>query len=242
MKVLVFDTIDLLYEKLIEEFITEIKNKPNINLGLATGSTTKLLYKGLILDHKKNKTSYQDVKVFNLDEYVGLDENHPQSYAYFMKEELFKHLDINLENTYIPNGITSNFSLEIANYDKLLKDNQIDLQLLGIGPNSHIAFNEPGSSFDSKTSLVDLTEDTRRANSRFFNDLSEVPTQALTMGIGSILNAKRIILVATGEKKAQAIKDTIEGVITTNIPSSILKVHPNFEIYLDREAAKLLDI
>lgn len=242
MKVLVFDTIDLLYEKLIEEFITEIKNKPNINLGLATGSTTELLYKGLILDHKKNKTSYQDVKVFNLDEYVGLDENHPQSYAYFMKEELFKHLDINLENTYIPNGITSNFSLEIANYDKLLKDNQIDLQLLGIGPNSHIAFNEPGSSFDSKTSLVDLTEDTRRANSRFFNDLSEVPTQALTMGIGSILNAKRIILVATGEKKAQAIKDTIEGVITTNIPSSILKVHPNFEIYLDREAAKLLDI
>lgn len=242
MKVLVFDTIELLYEKLLEEFLTEIKNNPEINLGLATGSTTELLYKGLILDHLENKTSYKDVKVFNLDEYVGLDKEHPQSYAYFMKESLFKHLDINLDNTFIPNGATTNFSLELANYDQLLKDNQIDLQLLGIGPNSHIAFNEPGSSFDSKTSLVELTEETRMANSRFFNDLDEVPTQALTMGIGSILNAKRIILVATGPKKAQAIKDTIEGVITTNIPSSILRIHPNIQIYLDKEAAKLLDI
>lgn len=240
MKVYIFDTSVELFEELTKKYVSEIKANPSINLGLATGGTPVPLYENLIKDHKLNKTSYKQVKTFNLDEYIGLPENHSQSYRTFMNDIFFNHVDIDKKNTYIPNGNAANLELEASNYDKLITENKIDLQLLGIGTNAHIGFNEPGSSFDSNTIIVDLTQETRDANVRFFNDMSEVPKTAITMGIGSITKAKEIILVATGAHKAEAILNTIEGPITMDVPASILQAHPNVSIYLDKDAAKLL--
>lgn len=241
MKVYIFENEELLFEDLKNKYVEKIKNNPNINLGLATGGTPVPLYKKLIKDHKENKTSYKNVKTFNLDEYIGLDEGHEQSYRTFMNNLFFKHIDINLANTHIPNGNVSDLEKEAKRYDNLLEENKIDVQLLGIGTNAHIGFNEPGSSFDSNTIIVDLTQETRDANVRFFDKMEDVPTKAITMGIGSILKAKEIILVATGSHKAEAIKNTIEGPITKDVPASILQAHDNVSIYLDKEAAKLLD-
>ena len=240
MKVFIYDTKEDLFKDLAKKYSEEIKKNPKINLGLATGSTPVPLYEELIKDHKENKTSYKDVKTFNLDEYIGLPEGHEQSYRTFMNNIFFKHIDINLENTNIPSGSVKDLAMEAFRYDKLLEDNQIDIQLLGIGTNAHIGFNEPGSKFDSNTIVVDLAQETRDANVRFFDSMDEVPTKAITMGIGSILKAKKIILVATGESKAEAIKNTIEGPITTDVPASILQAHENVEIYLDKGASKLL--
>lgn len=240
MKVFIYDTKEDLFKDLAKKYSEEIKKNPKINLGLATGSTPVPLYEELIKDHKENKTSYKDVKTFNLDEYIGLPEGHEQSYRTFMNNIFFNHIDINLENTNIPSGSVKDLAMEAFRYDKLLEKNQIDIQLLGIGTNAHIGFNEPGSKFDSNTIVVDLAQETRDANVRFFDNMDEVPTTAITMGIGSILKAKKIILVATGESKAEAIKNTIEGPITTDVPASILQAHENVEIYLDKGASKLL--
>lgn len=240
MKVYIYDTKEQLFKDLANKYSEEIKNKPNINLGLATGSTPVPLYEELIKDHKENNTSYKEVKTFNLDEYIGLPDGHEQSYRTFMNNVFFNHVDINLENTNIPSGSVKDLAMEAFRYDKLLEKNQIDIQLLGIGTNAHIGFNEPGSKFDSNTIIVDLAQETRDANVRFFDNMDEVPTTAITMGIGSILKAKKIILVATGDSKAEAIKNTIEGPITTDVPASILQAHENVEIYLDKGASKLL--
>jgi len=240
MKVFIYDTKEDLFKDLANKYSKAIKNNPKINLGLATGSTPVPLYEELIKDHKENKTSYKDVKTFNLDEYIGLPEGHEQSYRTFMNNIFFNHIDINLENTNIPSGSVKDLAMEAFRYDKLLEKNQIDIQLLGIGTNAHIGFNEPGSKFDSNTIIVDLAQETRDANVRFFDSMDDVPTTAITMGIGSILKAKKIILVATGDSKAEAIKNTIEGPITTDVPASILQAHENVEIYLDKGASKLL--
>ncbi|HHT55646.1 MAG TPA: glucosamine-6-phosphate deaminase [Acholeplasma sp.] len=240
MKVFIYDTKEDLFKDLANKYSKAIKNNPKINLGLATGSTPVPLYEELIKDHKENKTSYKDVKTFNLDEYIGLPEGHEQSYRTFMNNIFFNHIDINLENTNIPSGSVKDLAMEAFRYDKLLEKNQIDIQLLGIGTNAHIGFNEPGSKFDSNTIIVELAQETRDANVRFFDNMDEVPTTAITMGIGSILKAKKIILVATGDSKAEAIKNTIEGPITTDVPASILQAHENVEIYLDKGASKLL--
>ena len=240
MKVYIYETKEELFKDLAKKYVNEITKNPKINLGLATGSTPVPLYEELIKDHKENKTSYKEVKTFNLDEYIGLPEGHEQSYRTFMNNIFFNHIDINLENTNIPSGSVKDLSMEAFRYDKLLEKNQIDIQLLGIGTNAHIGFNEPGSKFDSNTIIVDLAQETRDANVRFFDNMDEVPTTAITMGIGSILKAKKIILVATGESKAEAIKNTIEGPITTDVPASILQAHENVEIYLDKGASKLL--
>ena len=240
MKVFIYDTKEDLFKDLANKYSKAIKNNPKINLGLATGSTPVPLYEELIKDHKENKTSYKDVKTFNLDEYIGLPEGHEQSYRTFMNNIFFNHIDINLENTNIPSGSVKDLAMEAFRYDKLLEKNQIDIQLLGIGTNAHIGFNEPGSKFDSNTIVVDLAQETRDANVRFFDSMDDVPTTAITMGIGSILKAKKIILVATGDSKAEAIKNTIEGPITTDVPASILQAHENVEIYLDKGASKLL--
>lgn len=241
MKVFIFDTKEALFDNLANKYVERIKQQPNINLGLATGGTPVPLYEKLIEDHKTNKTSWKEVKTFNLDEYIGLPEGHEQSYRTFMNNVLFDHIDINKDNTHIPNGNAKDLAKEAFNYDKLLEKNQIDIQLLGIGTNAHIGFNEPGSKFDSNTIVVDLAEETREANVRFFDSMDEVPTTAITMGIGSILKAKKIILVATGSSKAEAIKNTIEGPISTSVPASILQAHDDVEIYLDKEAARLLE-
>ncbi|HHW79654.1 MAG TPA: glucosamine-6-phosphate deaminase [Acholeplasmataceae bacterium] len=240
MKVLIFDTKEALFENLSQYYASEIRNNPKINLGLATGSTPVPLYEKLILDHKNNQTSYKNVKTFNLDEYLGLENDHDQSYRYFMNETFFKHIDINLKNTHIPSGIADNLELEAKRYDKLVSDHKIDIQLLGIGTNAHIGFNEPGSNFDSKTIIVDLAQETLDANVRFFDNMDLVPKKAITMGIGSIMQANKIILVATGINKAEAIRNTIKGFITKDVPASILQAHDNVVVYLDKEAASLL--
>ena len=240
MKVFVFENKEALFESLSQKFINEIKNNPNLNLGLATGGTPVPLYEKLILDHKNNKTSYENVNTFNLDEYIGISEDHEQSYRTFMNKTFFDHININKANTHVPNGSVSDLAKECARYDELLDQNKIDLQLLGIGTNAHIAFNEPNSNFDSGTIVVDLTKETIEANARFFDDINDVPKTSITMGIGSIMKAKSIVLVATGLNKAEAVKNTVEGIITKNVPASILQTHPNVELYLDVEAASLL--
>lgn len=240
MKVYIFDTKEALFETLSQSFIKEIKNKPNINLGLATGGTPVPLYEKLIEDHKLNGTTYKNVNTYNLDEYIGIEETHSQSYRTFMNETFFNHIDINKKNTHVPKGNVSNVEEETKRYDKLLDENPIDLQLLGIGSNAHIAFNEPGSNFDSGTIVVDLTKETLEDNARFFDNIKDVPTKSITMGIGSILKAKKIVLVATGANKAEAVKNTVLGIISKNVPASVLQTHPHVELYIDADAAKLI--
>lgn len=214
-----------------------VKAKPDATLGLATGSTPLGLYEALITDHVISGTSYKDIKTFNLDEYVGLGADNNQSYRYFMQKNLFDSLDINPENINIPDGLAEDLDAECVRYSSLLENAKIDIQVLGIGNNGHIAFNEPGTAFDSKTHVVDLTEETIEANSRFFASKEEVPTRALTMGLSEIMKAEKIILLAKGEAKAAAINDLIHGTVSENNPSSILKRHKNVVVILDKEAA-----
>lgn len=240
MKVYIFEDKESLYERLSQSFINEVINNPKINLGLATGSSVEELYKKLIIDHKENGTSYSRVKTFNLDEYVGLEPSHLQSYQYFMYDHLFDHIDISQENINIPLGNVNDLDAECKRYNAILNSNHVDVQLLGIGNNGHIAFNEPGTAFDTQTIVVKLTDETIVSNGRFFDSIEEVPTTAITMGIASIMKAEKIILVATGLIKAQAIKDSLEGLISKNVPGSVLQTHKNIEVYLDKEAASLL--
>src|SRR5690554_186558 len=190
-----------------EEILELVKENPKAVLGLATGSTPTGLYRNLIEDHKTNKTSYKEVTTFNLDEYIGLDGDHPQSYHFFMNEQLFHAIDIPEHQTHIPNGMAEDMDEECQRYEALIKEKGgIDLQLLKIGVNGHIGFNEPGTPFDSRTHVVPLTESTREANSRFFNSMDEVPTHAVTMGIQTILEAKKIVLLASGASKQEAMR------------------------------------
>ena len=184
--------------------------KPGKVLGLATGSTPLGLYARMVKDHEENKTSYADIKTFNLDEYVGLPISHPESYYAFMHKNLFNHLDINEENVHIPCGLGDDIEEKAKQYDRMIDENPVDIQVLGIGPDGHIAFNEPGTPFDSLTHVAELTEQTIRDNSRLFNDISEVPTKAVTMGLKSIMNARKIVLIATGKNKAQAIYNLLK--------------------------------
>lgn len=240
MEVYIFDKKEDLYNELSRRFIKEIKENPNINLGLSSGSTPIPLYEKLILDHKENKTSYKNVTAINLDEYIGISEDDAQSYRTFMNDFLFNHLDIDMNNTHVPLGSSKDLLGEIHRFDTLLKNNPIDIQLLSIGTNAHVGFNEPGCRFDSATNIVELTEETKHANKRFFDSYDSVPSVAITMGMGSIMKSNKIILIATGPLKAKAIANTIEGPITTNVPASILQTHPNIKVYLDKEAASLL--
>ena len=223
---------------LLEE---EIRKKPNLTLGLATGGTPIGLYENLIKKHKESGLDFSNVKSFNLDEYIGLNKNNEQSYYYFMKENLFNHINIKEENTNIPSGVANDIQKECIEYENLLSQNGIDVQILGIGANSHIAFNEPADIFSNITSLVELTESTINANARFFDSIDDVPTQAISMGIGSIFRAKKIVLLASGINKAQAIYDTLFGDIDPKKPSSILKLHNDVTLILDEESASLIN-
>lgn len=215
--------------------------KPGKVLGLATGSTPLGLYARMVKDHEENKTSYADIKTFNLDEYVGLPISHPESYYAFMHKNLFNHLDINEENVHIPCGLGDDLEEKAKQYDRMIDENPVDIQILGIGSDGHIAFNEPGTPFDSLTHVCDLAESTIKDNCRFFeNDMSKVPTQAVTQGIATIMKAKNILLIATGENKAQAIKDMLEGEISEDCPASILRKHDNVTVILDAAAASKL--
>ncbi len=210
-------------------------------LGLATGSSPVGLYKEMIRDHKENGTSYKDIITFNLDEYIGLPRDHRESYWTFMHVNLFNHIDIPDENVHVPLGCGEDPEADCAAYEAELSKYTVDVQVLGIGSDGHIAFNEPGCPFDSVTHTMELTEQTRRDNARFFdNDINQVPTSAATMGLASIMRAKKIILIATGANKADAVWGMIKGPKTTDCPASILQDHPEVYVFLDEEAASRL--
>ena len=218
-----------------------LKKKPNANLGLATGSTPIGLYKELIKLNKANEISFKDVKTYNLDEYCDLPKQHEQSYYTFMNENLFKHIDININNTHLPKG-EGDSKINAKNYEDILKNTKIDIQLLGIGSNGHIGFNEPGTDFDIGVHEVQLTDNTIKDNARFFeNDINKVPKKAITMGIKNILDVETIILVANGVNKAEAIKKVMSGKIDKNVPASALNLHKGkVYVIVDKEAASKL--
>ncbi|WP_125153894.1 glucosamine-6-phosphate deaminase [Clostridium rectalis] len=234
------------YENMSLEAALEIKKlineKPNCVLGLATGGTPVGTYKKLIEFNNENKVDFSKVTTFNLDEYVGLGEEHKQSYRYFMNDTLFNHINIDKRNTYVPNGVARDVIGECKRYDEALEDiNGVDLQILGIGTNGHIGFNEPHNFLQINTHLTDLSEETIKSNCRFFSTIEEVPVKAITMGIGSIMKAKKIILLANGKNKAGIIKKMLDNKISTDLPASILRVHPNCLVILDKDAASDLD-
>ncbi|PSR23984.1 MAG: glucosamine-6-phosphate deaminase [Sulfobacillus acidophilus] len=208
-------------------------------LGLATGATPVRLYDRLVEFHQQG-LSFAHVTTINLDEYVGLPATHPQSYRRFMHEHLFDRIDIPLAQTYVPDGMAINIDDECERYDAVLDTYPIDLQILGIGRNGHIGFNEPDISLKTRTHVIDLTEDTIKANARFFPDVNRVPTRAITMGIQSILQAKAIILMAFGSDKADAVRRALSGEVSTEVPASFLQMHPNVTFVLDEEAAQQL--
>jgi glucosamine-6-phosphate deaminase len=217
--------------------IKKVCTSPQLKLGLATGGTPTGIYSNLIADHQKNETSYQGVTTFNLDEYVGLSGTHPSSYRYYMNHNLFDHIDIQKNNTFVPSGVAADIQTECAAYEALIQKHKgIDLQILGIGKNGHIGFNEPGTSFESETHVVELTASTRKANARFFNSLDEVPTKAITMGIASIMKSREILLLISGEQKKEALERLLTGNVDESFPASVLKKHPYVTIIADKAA------
>jgi glucosamine-6-phosphate deaminase len=223
-------------------FCRVVQAKPMAVLGLATGSSPIGLYQELVARYKAGKVDFAQVRTFNLDEYVGISPQHPQSYRFFMEQNLFAHVNIPAENIHIPSGVGADMGAEATRYERLLAENgPVDLQVLGLGVNGHIGFNEPGTPFSSRTHVVQLTDSTIAANSRFFTTKAEVPRQAITMGVASIMSAREIMLLATGDSKAQAVKAALEGEVTTQVPASVLQTHPAVTIILDPAAAALLD-
>ena len=231
-------------KELGERAFLEIKKvldeKPDAVIGFATGNTPVPLYERMAEDHKRNGTSYKRVRAFNLDEYVGVDQNDKASFARFMRDNLFSKIDIDPANTDIPNGMAEDLAAECARYSAAVREHPADIQILGIGENGHIAFNEPYTKPDEPTHIALLTASTRAANAGAFKDPSLVPQYALTMGIDEILTAKRILMLATGEKKAQAIYDMVMGRDDTSCPATALRRHPDVVVVVDREAAGLL--
>lgn len=223
-----------------EPFREMLLRNPKSVLGLATGSSPLGLYKLMAQDFKDSHLSYRNVTTYNLDEYVGLQPDHPQSYHTFMHENLFQYLDLKPENIHVPNGSASDLEDECERYEAALSMTHLDIQLLGVGSNGHIGFNEPGTDFASLTHIVDLKAQTRLDNARFFETLDEVPTQAITMGIASIMRSAHIVLIATSVKKAQAIHDMVNGPVTTKVPCSVLQNHPDVLLVLDEASASLL--
>lgn len=240
MKVVITKDYNEMSAKAFEIMKEVVTANPCAVLGLATGSTPIGLYKEMIRDHKENGTNYKSIRAVNLDEYKGLDITSDQSYVYFMRENLFNHIDIDLANTHIENGKAEDAEAECARYNAFLANNVQDIQVLGIGSNGHIAFNEPGTSFDSVTHIVDLAESTIKDNSRLFKSIDEVPRQAFTMGLKNIMDAKKIIVLANGENKAKAVFGLVKGEITENVPASILQNHPDCTLICDEAAAKLI--
>ena len=215
--------------------------KPDCVLGLATGSTPIGTYKELIKAYENGDLDFSLVKTANLDEYRGLEKTNDQSYDYFMKDNLFNHININFENLNIPNGEKPDAEEECARYEAVVKAlGGQDLQLLGMGHNGHIGFNEPADEFVKETHCVDLQESTIQANKRFFEKVEDVPTQAYTMGIGTIMQAKKILVVASGADKAEIVKKAFFGPITPQVPASILQLHPDVTVVVDEAAGSLI--
>ena len=218
-----------------------VQAKPDCTLGLATGSSPVGLYQFLIDAYKKGEVSFKNVKSFNLDEYCDLPREHPESYYSFMHTNLFNHIDIKEENVHLPSSLGKDLEKNCKDYSDALNAATVDMQLLGIGANGHIGFNEPGTSFESETLIVELKEKTRLDNARFFDgDINQVPTHAITMGIKNIMQAKSIIMVVSGKNKAKAVYDMVKGEISPVCPASVLQLHPFVTVICDKDAASLL--
>ncbi|GAB3790539.1 glucosamine-6-phosphate deaminase [Virgibacillus kimchii] len=231
-----------LSEKASEFIIEKVKKLENPVLGLATGSTPEGLYQRLIDNYRRGKISFENVSTFNLDEYVGLAKDHPNSYYHFMNEKLFRHIDVSVDRLHIPSGDVENLQEECMNYEKQIRlAGHIDVQVLGLGVNGHIGFNEPGTPFTSRTHVVDLDASTRQANSRFFNSVDDVPEKAITMGIETIMESKEILLLVSGRNKAKPLDQLKKGEVSAAFPASILQKHGKVTIIADEEALSIAE-
>jgi len=241
MKVYVCENYEAMSRKAASIIASHVTLKPDCVLGLATGSTPIGMYQELVKAYEKGELDFSQVKSVNLDEYVGLEPTHDQSYRYFMQDNLFNHVNIDVANTNVPNGLAEDTAAECERYDQVMEDlGGVDIQVLGMGHNGHIGFNEPADHFPLGTHIVDLQESTIQANARFFASADEVPKQALTMGIRSIMRARQILVVVNGEGKADIVKAAFTGPVTPMVPASILQLHPNVVLVGDQAALSKL--
>lgn len=237
MKFIVCENYDEMSKEAAKIVVQQLKTKEDSILGLATGSTPVGLYKELISSYEKGEISFEKVKSFNLDEYYPIKKTSDQSYYYFMNDNLFSHVNIKPENTDIPNGEAEDPEAECTSYDNRVSESAgVDIQILGIGQNGHIGFNEPDDKLDCSTHLTKLTQNTIEANSRFFEKIEDVPTAALTMGIGTIMKAKKIILLASGTNKKDAVNALKDSYLNCNIPATMLKLHDDVIVICDKDA------
>jgi glucosamine-6-phosphate deaminase len=242
MRVIVENNYQTMSKKAALMAASQITLKPDSNLGLATGGTPLAMYDNLIEMYQNDEINFSEVQTFNLDEYCGLKADHPNSYHHYMYQNFFNEINIKKENIHIPDGAAEDSKQECKRYEKSIKKARgIDLQILGIGSNGHIGFNEPAENLNVATEVVDLTEETIEANSRYFDSKDEVPKKAISMGMATILKADRIVLLASGESKAEAVKKTVSGKISTQVPATLLQTHPEITILLDQEAASLIN-
>lgn len=238
IEIVIYDSYEDISRHAARIVAQQIRNKPNCVLGLATGSSPIGLYRELIRMHSEDGLDFSCLTSFNLDEYLGLAPQHPQSYRTFMNQNLFEHVNIDLQRTHVPSGVANDIDSHAKAYEQSIYDaGGIDLQILGIGSDGHIAFNEPGSPLDSRTRVVDLEDQTVSDNARFFESIEDVPRQAITMGVGTILEARQILLVANGEGKSSAITNAVHGEVSTQCTASALQNHPNTTFLLDSSAA-----
>ncbi|WP_182199699.1 glucosamine-6-phosphate deaminase [Paraliobacillus salinarum] len=242
MDFIIVDNYEEMSKKASDIFVEKVNQKPDAVLGLATGSTPERFYELLIDAYKQGDVSFEHAISFNLDEYVGISLDNSQSYHHYMNEKLFNHINLPAAQANLPLGETEDLQVACDNYEAKIKDaGGVDLQLLGIGLNGHIGFNEPGTPFEQETHVVDLAPSTREANARFFDSIDEVPTKAITMGIKTIMQSEQIVLLISGEKKADALYQLAEGPITEDFPASILREHPNVIIIADKAAASKIN-
>lgn len=241
MRIYIVDNYEEMSKQGANLVASQVRLKPNSVLGLATGGTPVGMYQELVKKYEDGSLDFSEVTTFNLDEYYPLSGDNPQSYRYFMNENLFNHINVPAERIHIPNGMAADVNKECEVYEEMLAEaGGVDLQVLGIGPNGHIGFNEPDATFEAKTHQVTLEQHTIEANARFFDSIEEVPTQAISMGIQTIMKAKKILLLASGAGKAGVIKDMIEGSIDPKLPASILQLHPDVTVIVDKEAGEKL--
>jgi glucosamine-6-phosphate deaminase len=235
VKYLVATNYKEMSKKAADIVIKRLQEKENLVLGLPTGSTPIGIYKELVKDFKQNHTSYERARSINIDEYIKLSKDNPNSYMYYMNHHFFSHINMKKENIHIPNGKTDNVYDECYRYDQVIETiGPIDLLILGIGHNGHIGFNEPGTSFDSTTHMVELTEETRRMNARHFLSLDKVPKAAITMGLKTMMESKEIILLVTGDGKSKAYERLLKNEISIDFPASVLHEHPNVTAIIDQ--------
>jgi glucosamine-6-phosphate deaminase len=237
----IFESEDKLDGAVANAVVEVIHANPYAKLGLATGQTPIGLYQKLVQAFENQQVSFKQATTYNIDEYVGLGKDHPQSFYSFMNTHLFSRVDISEGQIHFPYGVAMDLEGEAARYEALLKQaGQLDVQILSIGLNGHIGFNEPGHTLHAETHVVTLTEETREVNSKAFPSLIDVPEKAITMGLGPMLKAKKIVFIAKGEAKAAILKRAFKGPIDPMVPGSLLQLHPNLEVYLDVEAAAFL--